>query len=382
MMSTRCKTILLAMTLAVLGPATLSMEGLGGRLAAAHDGEQGKKDGAGKETPAPEEPTELRVLYSPDGSPLPDRIMQPINFSGVDDPKCTLAEFIHEYEKRYDVRMLVNRKAFAKENIVDVEKFEFANPHPVSARPRVNLRQVLNWVLERIPVESGAMYVIRSNYLEITTRAAVRAELGREEEDPLPPLVYAGVQKQPLVKILEALAQQTGANLVLDQRVADRAKIPISAEFRNVPLDNVVRVLADMCDLKPVQLDNMIYITSPENAQRFQKDSRQRTEKEKDQTDTPFEMLAGNWQIDYTNGAVRHYVIDKDGKVSGTADEERLKGRIKRMGDTLILIFAGDGKLEKLTLGADGRLFVDHYTDKDDYPAQKAPITGIGVRLK
>src|SRR5581483_2735338 len=112
------------------------------------------KDGAGQETPAPEPSRELRVLYSPDGSPLPDRIMQPINISSVDDPKVTLTEFIDQIEKRWGLSVLVNRKAFARENVADVEKFEFANPHPLLTKPQVTLSQVLNWVLERIPVES------------------------------------------------------------------------------------------------------------------------------------------------------------------------------------------------------------------------------------
>ena len=57
-------------------------------------------------------------------------------------------------------------------------------------------------------------------------------------------------------------------------------------------------------------------------------------------------------------------------------------GQIKRQDGVLLLTFEGDGKLERLTLGSDGRLFVEHYGVKDDYPEQTASHIGIGVRQK
>jgi hypothetical protein len=96
--------------------------------------------------------------------------------------------------------------------------------------------------------------------------------------------------------------------------------------------------------------------------------------------DTGIGVLAGEWKIEYTHGPVRTYVVEKTGKVSGTADDEKLKGQITRKDGVLLLIMEGDGKLERLTLGTDGRLFVEHYGNKDDYPAKNATHIGIGVR--
>lgn len=98
--------------------------------------------------------------------------------------------------------------------------------------------------------------------------------------------------------------------------------------------------------------------------------------------DTQIGVLAGEWKVEYTHGAVRTYVVEKNGKVAGTADDEKLVGQIKRQDGVLLLTFEGDGKLERLTLGSDGRLFVEHYGVKDDYPEQKASHIGIGVRQK
>jgi hypothetical protein len=101
-----------------------------------------------------------------------------------------------------------------------------------------------------------------------------------------------------------------------------------------------------------------------------------------EKNDTGIGVLAGEWKIEYTHGAVRTYVIETDGKVTGTADEEKLKGQISRKDGVLLLIMAGDGKLERLTLGTDGRLFVEHYGNKDDYPEKKATHIGVGIRQK
>jgi len=96
--------------------------------------------------------------------------------------------------------------------------------------------------------------------------------------------------------------------------------------------------------------------------------------------DTQIAVLAGEWKITYTNDAVRVYVIDTGGKVS--FDEEKLKGQIKRKGAALLLEFEGDDRLERLTLGTDGRLFVEHYNPKGDFPDKKPAHIGIGVRQK
>ena len=98
--------------------------------------------------------------------------------------------------------------------------------------------------------------------------------------------------------------------------------------------------------------------------------------------DTGIGVLAGEWRITYTNDAVRNYVVETDGKVAATADEEKLKGQIARKDGVLLLTFEGDGKLERLTLGSDGRLFVEHYNPKENYPDGKASCLGIGVRQK
>lgn len=90
--------------------------------------------------------------------------------------------------------------------------------------------------------------------------------------------------------------------------------------------------------------------------------------------------LAGDWEITFLGGNVRHYSIDKQGNV--TFAEEKRKGRVKRKSEALLLPFEGDSKLERLTMGVDGRLFVEHFDRPEDLVEKMANLIGIGIRLK
>lgn len=64
----------------------------------------------------------------------------------------------------------------------------------------------------------------------------------------------------------------TGANIVLDARAKEKAKLAITADMHDVRLLAALRVLCDMCELQPVFLNNIFYITSKENAERLQRE--------------------------------------------------------------------------------------------------------------
>jgi hypothetical protein len=143
---------------------------------------------------------------------------------------------------------------------------------------KARLRRVVAAVLSRLPVDT--VFLIRTDRIEITTLKAARAELGLEEnwfariglvsEPPLV-LVWDEFRKVPLEKALAALSDSTGANIVVDARVEEKATAKVSARLMNVSIDNAVRVLADMAGLSVVRLENVLYVTSPENAARLKK---------------------------------------------------------------------------------------------------------------
>jgi hypothetical protein len=203
--------------------------------------------------------------------PLAAKLKETVKFTGLDDPKTTLQDVLDSLAKNHDLQFAVNDKEFRGEQVEDVLNRPVAEKPlpPITAR----LDTVLGQVLARVPSASGATFVIRRDYIEITTAAAVQREFWSEGgKGPYLPLIHAAFEKTPLAEALKELADYSDFNVVLDDRVADKAKTAVSARLANVPLDTAVRMLADTADLKPVLMDNTLYVTTRENAERLQKE--------------------------------------------------------------------------------------------------------------
>jgi RNA polymerase sigma factor (sigma-70 family) len=208
-----------------------------------------------------------------------DLLRQEIDFGGLDDPKTTLREVLDSLAKRPGLRFDVNERAFKADGLSDVLQTEIANPAiPGMKAP---LSTVLRKILERLPNPSGATFVIRKSHIRITTEDALRPDLGlppakRDKDglvtEALGPLVWEEFSKVSLEKALRDIADATDVNVVLDARVEDKGAIKVTARLHNVPVDNAVEVLADMGGLTVVHRGNILYVTSPENAQKLQKE--------------------------------------------------------------------------------------------------------------
>jgi hypothetical protein len=162
--------------------------------------------------------------------------------------------------------------------LVDVEAFKREEPKAamiyetqVQFQPfprRMALSQVLRLMLAKID-EPRASFVIRNGAVEITTsRQASTKRLLTER-------VMANFHQSPFDQAVEELSALTGASVVLDNRLGDKLKVPITASLRNdVTLKCALRMLADMADLKVVFLPSAIYITDPINAQKLETEMR------------------------------------------------------------------------------------------------------------
>jgi hypothetical protein len=211
-------------------------------------------------------------------APLSARLKQPVDFKGIDaDPKMTLEEALDLLAKEYGLKFDVNEAAFKGEQAEDVLSKPVVE-QSIRKMSHVPLAAVLRKVLARVPSESGATYILRDGTVEITTHASVIKEIwGDAYSGPYLPLVNATVDKRPLEDALKELAAATEYNIVLDSRSAEKAKIPVSATFANTPLDTAVRLLADMADLKPFLVDNVIYVTTRERAKQMEEQDKPKT---------------------------------------------------------------------------------------------------------
>jgi hypothetical protein len=169
-----------------------------------------------------------------------------------------------------------------------------------------NLRRatVLKRLLGKIPSTSekgAAIFVLRRDALEITTREAYQKEffpltqrkqfyLGGDVEDnwdwsAVPPLSYASFAETPLSDALKELARDAEVQVVIDGRVAEEAKTKVTADLIGVPTETAFFVLADMAGLKLVRLENVYYVTSEKNARLLRdEESKRRLERQKEQT--------------------------------------------------------------------------------------------------
>jgi hypothetical protein len=189
-----------------------------------------------------------------------------VAFSGVDDPRTTLPEVLDHLSKSHRLSFDINEKAFKQENLTEVSKTYIADNKPLPPM-KASLRMVLNKLLSRLPVETA--YLIRQDHIEITTLQAARSEVGITNEKPFI-LAHADFKKLSLDEALTSLSRSTGANIVVDVRVEEKANVKVTARLMNVQIDTAVKLLANMAGLAVVRIGNVLYVTSPENARKLE----------------------------------------------------------------------------------------------------------------
>jgi len=198
---------------------------------------------------------------------LSQKLSQRVEFDGFNDPKTTLSDALDKLAKLYDLEVTfeINDKAFEMDQLKDVGRTPVADPMPIPPM-RTTLAMVLRKILRRVPAPSGTTYLIRHGVIEITTGTFQHLEVWGGFVGPFFPLVNVVLEKTPLEDAVKELADQSGFNVVLDNKAGNKTKTPLTARMLNTPLDTALRLLADMADMAVVHLDNVLYVTAKENA--------------------------------------------------------------------------------------------------------------------
>jgi hypothetical protein len=176
---------------------------------------------------------------------------------------------------RFDLSFDVDEKAFAK--AFGKKNARFAAHEPIATTPippmrGVSLDRVLEKILDRLDVASGATFLIGRGQILITTGAAASNEILGDSSLPLPRLIHRRMEKRQLRDALEEIAEDSGATVVFDESVGEKAKETVSARFLNSTAETAVRIVADRYDLTVVHLDNVLYVTSREKAAKLRED--------------------------------------------------------------------------------------------------------------
>lgn len=208
------------------------------------------------------------------------KLSQRVNYPGLEDERTTLNDALAQISKLYGVSFDINDTAFKMDGLMEVGRTEIAQPKPVPPMKNARLDHVLRTILRRVPAPSGATYYVRGDHIEITTGTFQSQAIWGNYGGPHLPLVNIVLDKSPLEDAVRELSDLTDFNIVIDTRAGERTKTPVSARFLNTPLDTALRLLTDMTDLRAVHIDNVLYVTTKENAAALEA----RLEKEKTPT--------------------------------------------------------------------------------------------------
>jgi hypothetical protein len=199
-----------------------------------------------------------------------------------------LRSLSQKMDKEYglDLQFEINMRAFEADGLKEEVVLDLS---PVADKPlpgakNISFERYLQRLLARVEEKgaapSGVTFLVRRDVIEITTFKAVRKQVWGDHPGPFFPLIHATFDKSLLSDALNNLAEQSEHNIVLDVRVGEKAKTPVTARLFNTPLDTAVKLLAEMADLAIFQQDNVIYVTTRENAAKLK--SQQKKEKPKD----------------------------------------------------------------------------------------------------
>lgn len=73
----------------------------------------------------------------------------------------------------------------------------------------------------------------------------------------------------PFATTMKQLAADTGANVVIDPRLKDKANAAVTLKLDDVPLETAVRLLAEVADLGAVRMNNVLFVTTAERAEKL-----------------------------------------------------------------------------------------------------------------
>lgn len=175
-------------------------------------------------------------------------------------PETPLRDALLLFAARFDLHFLVDTEAFARDvQLLDPE----SNPVSLPEMKQVQLRTVLRLLLAR---SWGDFFVRPDGVIQIVPRVSLVACQLKQRVDTK----FDGM---PLQGVLCELQVLSGFSIVLDVgRAGDKAKAPITADVSDTTVEASVLIVADLAGLKPVLIDNVYYVTTPDHAAKLQKE--------------------------------------------------------------------------------------------------------------
>ena len=107
---------------------------------------------------------------------------------------------------------------------------------------------------------------VTSNGLVVSTDEGLTARQLRQR-------VNLDADNKSLAETLKELAEETGANLVVDPRAKKTADEKITLKIEDVPLESAVRLAADVGGLAVIRMSNVLFVTTEARAAKLRPDA-------------------------------------------------------------------------------------------------------------
>jgi hypothetical protein len=190
-------------------------------------------------------------------------LLEPIETKELANPMTLKEALGHLYEmlsgRGKEVPFLVDTYAFKVESPEAPDPYEAQVNLPPVPR-QLPLWSALRHLISKVGDGNGTFLVREGAIWITTTRQAAPANLLRVP-------VTALFDKTPLEDAIHELSRQTGATILIDPRVGERARIPITAMLANtISLEAAVRLLAEFADLRAVVENDILVVTNPARA--------------------------------------------------------------------------------------------------------------------
>lgn len=178
-----------------------------------------------------------------------------LDFSGQ-----SLIEALQHLRQKTDIEFNLDQIALATINVNVNENGE----QPVTMK---STGGKLSTALRKLLNPRQLTYVIFEDSILITTPelATVRQMKQRVNLD---------VDAMPFAKVAHDLARNYAFNLVIDAKVRSVADQPVSLTLEGTSLETTVRLLAEVAGLKAVRMDNVMFVTTEERANKLRKEEK------------------------------------------------------------------------------------------------------------
>jgi len=211
--------------------------------------EKPSKDGPAKHV-------EGKMVLGRHGRQWREKLDQPVTIEF--DQNTPFREAMSYISERYGMTIRIDLESFQADQNPNVEATPVKLPRLANVQLVTGLRPILEQVRADFYTKGDVLMVVPRRYIEA----------GSVFKHP----VKVSFSKRPLAEALGELSDLSGVRVVLDSRGQKEDKLVVSADFRNVPVQDAVRDLADKAGMKSVVTENLLYVTSKKNADRLEKE--------------------------------------------------------------------------------------------------------------